>query len=73
MYRPTTARQQEIFNFIVAFIESNRYPPTRRDISVNFGFKSTNAAESHLVALAKRKMIELVPGTVRGIRIKVAA
>ena len=34
-----------------------------------FGFKSPNAAEEHLRALARKGAIEITPGTSRGIRI----
>ena len=44
-------------------------PPTRQEIAVAFGFRSANAAEEHLRALARKGMIELLPGSSRGIRI----
>ena len=44
-------------------------PPTRVEIAAELGFRSPNAAEDHLKALAKKGVIELVPGASRGIRI----
>lgn len=44
-------------------------PPTRADIARELGFKSANAAEEHLKALAKKGVIELVAGASRGIRL----
>jgi repressor LexA len=44
-------------------------PPTRAEIAKFFGFKSANAAEEHLKALAKKGYIEMLPGTSRGIRL----
>jgi repressor LexA len=44
-------------------------PPTRADICAALGFKSPNAAESHLRALEAKGVIEMKPGTSRGIRI----
>lgn len=64
-----TNRQQQIFALIKSHIESTGYPPTRADIAEEFGFKSHNAAEEHLKALAKKGVIEIIPGTSRGIRL----
>ena len=33
-----TQRQREVFDFIREFIHRNRYPPTIREIAVNFRF-----------------------------------
>ncbi len=64
-----TKRQTDVFNCIKDHIEETGYPPTRADIAKSLGFKSTNAAEEHLKALAKKGAIEIIPGTSRGIRI----
>ena len=45
-------------------------PPTRAEIAEALGFRSVNAAEEHLRALARKGAIELLPGTSRGIRLK---
>ena len=50
-------------------IESTGFPPTRADIARELGFRSANAAEEHLRALARKGAIEMVPGTSRGIRL----
>jgi len=65
-----TARQQEILTLIRNAIASTGAPPTRAEISATLGFKSPNAAEEHLRALARKGVIELVSGTSRGIRLK---
>lgn len=65
-----TARQQEILDLIRNTIASTGAPPTRAEISAMLGFKSANAAEEHLKALARKGVIELVSGTSRGIRLK---
>ena len=44
-------------------------PPTRAEISKELGFRSPNAAEEHLKALAKKGVIEIVSGASRGIRL----
>lgn len=67
--RPLTPRQQQIFTFIQDSISDTGMPPTRAEIAGYFGFKSANAAEEHLKALAKKGYIEMLPGTSRGIRL----
>jgi len=67
--RPLTARQQQIFDLIRENITDTGMPPTRAEIARFFGFKSANAAEEHLKALAKKGYIEMLPGTSRGIRL----
>ncbi len=65
-----TARQQQIFELVRHAIESTGAPPTRAEIAAELGFKSANAAEEHLQALARKGMLELIGGTSRGIRLK---
>jgi repressor LexA len=64
-----TARQQQIFDLIRDYLEETGYPPTRAEIAQKLGFKSANAAEDHLKALARKGAIEMIPGASRGIRI----
>ena len=64
-----TKRQQEILDFIRQFSSDEGMPPTRADLCRHMGFKSPNAAESHLRALDKKGAIQLIPGSSRGIRI----
>nr|MBF0685668.1 transcriptional repressor LexA [Pseudomonas sp.] len=64
-----TPRQSEILAFIKRCLEENGYPPTRAEIAQELGFKSPNAAEEHLKALARKGAIEMTPGASRGIRI----
>ena len=64
-----TPRQNEILTFIKRCLEDNGYPPTRAEIAQELGFKSPNAAEEHLKALARKGAIEMTPGASRGIRI----
>lgn len=66
-----TARQQEIFDFVKNHITTTGMPPTRVEIAREIGFKSPNAAEEHLKALARKGYIEMLSGTSRGIRILV--
>ena len=64
-----TARQQEILDLIQTAIARTGAPPTRAEIGAELGFRSVNAAEEHLQALARKGVIELVSGTSRGIRL----
>ncbi len=65
-----TPRQSEILSFIQDFMEETGMPPTRAEIARELGFKSVNAAEDHVRALQRKGVIELIPGTSRGIRLK---
>ena len=67
--RPLTPRQSQIFDLIKEKISETGMPPTRAEIADFFGFKSANAAEEHLKALAKKGYIHMLPGTSRGIRL----
>lgn len=64
-----TERQQQILDLIQNAIATTGAPPTRAEIAAELGFKSANAAEEHLQALARKGVIELVSGTSRGIRL----
>ncbi|MGQ9424636.1 transcriptional repressor LexA [Gilvimarinus sp. F26214L] len=64
-----TERQEEVLRLIRDYIRETGYPPTRAEIAEELGFRSANAAEEHLRALARKGAIEMVPGASRGIRI----
>lgn len=64
-----TPRQQEILDFIRRFADNEGMPPTRAEVCDHMGFRSPNAAESHLRALARKGAIQLIPGSSRGIRL----
>jgi repressor LexA len=65
-----TARQQQVLDLVQSAIERSGAPPTRAEIATELGFRSANAAEEHLQALARKGVIDLVGGTSRGIRLK---
>lgn len=67
--RPLTPRQAEILQLLKDYQAESGMPPTRAEIALQLGFKSANAAEEHLKALAKKGYIEMLPGTSRGIRL----
>ncbi|EGI73803.1 MULTISPECIES: transcriptional repressor LexA [Pseudoalteromonas] len=67
--RPLTNRQAQILELIKVFIKDTGMPPTRAEIAQTLGFKSANAAEEHLKALAKKGAIKMKPGASRGIQL----
>ncbi len=69
-YPKLTSRQQEVLALIQRTMATTGAPPTRAEIAKSMGFRSANAAEEHLQALARKGMIELVSGTSRGIRLR---
>lgn len=64
-----TPRQNEVLELIKECMQESGMPPTRAEIALRLGFKSANAAEEHLKALAKKGLIVLEPGSARGIRL----
>jgi len=64
-----TPAQTRIFTFILKCLTDRGAPPTRVEICREFGYKSPNAAEDHLKALARKGMIELIPNISRGIKV----
>lgn len=64
-----TKRQQVVLDLIRTEITHTGFPPTRAEIARSLGFRSANAAEDHLRALARKGAIELTPGASRGIRL----
>ncbi|AWK14517.1 transcriptional repressor LexA [Candidatus Fukatsuia symbiotica] len=64
-----TPRQQEVYDLVCHCRAQTGMPPTRAEIAKHLGFRSANAAEEHLRALARKGVIEILSGTSRGIRI----
>lgn len=64
-----TVRQNEVLACIKSYIDQTGFPPTRADIARELGFRSANAAEDHLKALARKGVIEIISGASRGIRL----
>lgn len=62
VFQPTN-RQLAILRFVSARTRELGYPPTWRDICDHFGWRSTNAARDHLVALAARGLVSWRAGT----------
>jgi len=65
-----TPRQSQVLQVIQQALLQTGMPPTRAEIAAELGFRSPNAAEEHLRALARKGCVELLPGSSRGIRLK---
>ncbi len=66
---PLTRRQARVLEFIRSFMAEHGLPPTRAEIARALEFRSPNAAEEHLRALARKGVIQVRPGMSRGIRL----
>ena len=51
-----TQQQSRVLDCIQNHINKTGFPPTRADICNDLGFKSPNAAETHLRALEKKRI-----------------
>jgi repressor LexA len=65
-----TPRQRQILDWIRAYLDTAGMPPTRAEIASGLGFSTASSAEDHLKALARKGVIEIVPGASRGLRLK---
>ncbi|MEO8740651.1 MAG: transcriptional repressor LexA [Casimicrobiaceae bacterium] len=64
-----TTRQRQILDWIRGFLESRGMPPTRAEIATGLGFSTPSSAEDHLQALARKGVLEIIPGAARGLRL----
>ena len=64
-----TARQRNILEYLVSFLDDNGYPPTVREIGQFFGIKSTNGVSDHLRALERKGYISRSDGQSRGLTV----
>lgn len=65
-----TERQKEIYDFIVAYIQENLYPPCHREIGAAVGWTSEPVVNYNLKQLQKKGYIEVKENTPRGIKVK---
>ena len=70
MSEPLTDRQTEILRLIKELTEVSGFPPTRAEIAERMGFRSVNAAEQHLRALERKGVLDITPGSSRGIKLR---
>ncbi len=64
-----TSRQRQILNFILEQIDSRGFPPTIREIGVQFGIVSPNGVRDHLVALQKKGYLKRTPEKSRSLEV----
>src|SRR5579875_2977427 len=64
-----TKRQQEIFEFIKRYSDSNGYPPTVRDIGKAVGLASSSTVHAHLANLEKIGLLRRDPTKPRAIEL----
>lgn len=63
-----TPRQSQVLDFIRNFLRHKGFPPTHAEIAAGLGFRSPNAAASHVRLLAKKGLLEVSEGVSRGLR-----
>lgn len=64
-----TAKQQQIYNYILEFTEENGYPPSVREIGEHLGLKSPSTVHFHLKGLRAAGLIQQAEGKTRAITI----
>ena len=64
-----TARQQQIYDYIVAFTAENGYPPSVREIGDALDLKSPSTVHFHLKGLEEAGMINKAEGKTRAISV----
>jgi repressor LexA len=69
MPRPLTERQQEVLHFIRRRVAEKGYPPSIREIGLEFSIKSTNGVRTILQALERKGEIRRSPMLSRGIEL----
>jgi len=67
--RSLTKRQSEVLDLIREAMATQGMPPTVAEMTAAMGVNSTNGVRGHLQALARKGVIELIPGVSRGIRL----
>jgi repressor LexA len=62
-----TSRQQQVYNFIVQYLDQYNYAPTLQDIATHLEIRGNLGVLRHLAALEKKGYIRRTPGSSRGI------
>lgn len=68
-----TPIQCQVLDFIIREVTQRALPPTHREISAAFAWRSNAAAKCHLLALEKKGFIKTRMRISRGIELKPAA
>ncbi|MGH2897676.1 MAG: transcriptional repressor LexA, partial [Solirubrobacteraceae bacterium] len=64
-----TARQQEIWNYLVEYVDRHGYPPTVREIGEEVGLASPSTVHAHLANLEKLGLLRRDPSKPRAIEL----
>jgi len=64
-----TARQQEIWNFLVEYVERHGYPPTVREIGEEVGLASPSTVHAHLANLERAGLLKRDPTKPRALEL----
>jgi len=64
-----TRKQLEILRQIQQQSRRNGMPPTRSELMLIMGYRSPHAVTSHLQALVRKQVLQLLPNASRGLRI----
>ena len=64
-----TARQREIYDFIVQYVDEHGYPPTVREIGEAVGLASPSTVHAHLANLERAGMIRRDPTKPRALEL----
>jgi repressor LexA len=64
-----TARQQEIWNFLVEYVDGHGYPPTVREIGERVGLASPSTVHAHLANLERAGLLRRDPTKPRALEL----
>src|SRR5881275_1317216 len=64
-----TARQQDIWNFLVEYVEQHGYPPTVREIGEAVGLASPSTVHAHLANLERAGLLKRDPTKPRALEL----
>jgi len=64
-----TARQQEIWNYLVEYVDRHGYPPTVREIGERVGLASPSTVHAHLANLEREGMLRRDPTKPRALEL----
>jgi repressor LexA len=64
-----TGRQQEIFDFLVGYVERHGYPPTVREIGEAVGLASPSTVHAHLANLERAGLLRRDPTKPRALEV----
>ena len=64
-----TARQQEIWNYLVEYVDRHGYPPTVREIGEEVGLASPSTVHAHLANLERAGLLRRDPTKPRALEL----